>query len=201
MRLCMKHQLQLYDALCSLSKHLFVWATLYVLSHSSFHDRNQILLLKCQGGMLIQDNIFYVLLFEKEKLIDVVRSDPESNKSNEERNRHMTQHQDDLQEQVMARAMKDEVFRQDLLSNPSATLERELGLTLPPNMTIQVHENTPTAVHLVLPLLPVAGELRELSDDELEAVVGGANYSHCNSGHSGHCSSGHSRPLLVVQWQ
>ena len=98
----------------------------------------------------------------------------------------MTQQQNTLQQQVMDRAMKDEAFRQELLNNPKGTLERELGLALPAGVTIQVHENTPTTVHLVLPMLPASGELRELSDTELETVVGGAAAS---SGH--HTASGH----------
>jgi hypothetical protein len=81
--------------------------------------------------------------------------------------------QNPMQEQVIAKAMKDEAFRQELLSNPKAVLERELGVTLPQGVTIQVHEDTPTTLHLVLPMKPQAGEPQELSDAELEQVAGG----------------------------
>lgn len=78
-----------------------------------------------------------------------------------------------LQQQVMDRAMKDEAFRQMLLSNPKGTLERELGLALPAGVTIQVHENTPTVLHLVLPIQEQTGVPQDLSDAELEQVIGG----------------------------
>jgi hypothetical protein len=54
-------------------------------------------------------------------------------------------------QKLIIRAMKDEAWRQELLTNPKTLIERELGITLPQGMTVEVHENTATAVHLVLP--------------------------------------------------
>ncbi|SRR5205809_3535016 len=79
--------------------------------------------------------------------------------------------QNTLQQQIMARAMKDEAFRQELLANPKAVLERELGITLPRGVSVQVHEDTATILHLVLPMKPPAGESQELSDAELEQAA------------------------------
>jgi Nitrile hydratase, alpha chain len=79
-----------------------------------------------------------------------------------------------LQEQIVARAMQDEAFRQELLSNPKAAVERGLGITLPQGTTITVYEDTPDTVHIVLPMKVQSGEPRELSDAELEQAVGGA---------------------------
>jgi Nitrile hydratase, alpha chain len=92
-----------------------------------------------------------------------------------ERNKSMTEQQKTLQEQITARAMKDEAFRQQLLSNPKETLERELGLTFPQGATIQVHEDTPTTIHLVLPMRTPSGQPQELSDEDLEQASGGRN--------------------------
>ena len=87
-----------------------------------------------------------------------------------------------LQPQIVAKAVKDEAFRQHLLNNPKLALERELGLAFPQGVTVQVHEEGPTILHLVLPMKPLAGELQELSDEELEEVSGGdsvyGNASH-----------------------
>lgn len=76
--------------------------------------------------------------------------------------------------QIITRAMKDEAFRQQLLSNPRKAIESEPGVSLPANLMIQVHEDTPTTIHLVLPMRPSPGEAQELSDAELTTIVGGA---------------------------
>lgn len=82
--------------------------------------------------------------------------------------------QNTLQDQIIAKAMKEETFRQQLLNNPKETLERDLGIALPQGVTVQVHEDTPTTVHLVLPVQPPMGKPQELSEAELGTIVGGA---------------------------
>jgi hypothetical protein len=64
--------------------------------------------------------------------------------------------------------MHDRVFREELMSNPKETLERELGLSFPEEVKIEMHEDTPTTIHLVLPLKPKTGSLMEVSFAELE---------------------------------
>ena len=59
--------------------------------------------------------------------------------------------------------MKDETFRQELLSNPKAA--------------IVVHQDTPTTLHLVLPVPASSAAGAELSDAELEQATGGLSYS------------------------
>ena len=89
-----------------------------------------------------------------------------------------------LQPQIIAKAMKDETFRQHLLNNPNQALERELGLTFPQGVTVQIHEETPATLHLVLPMKPLAGKLQELSDEELKEVSGGdASFGSANHPH------------------
>jgi hypothetical protein len=72
---------------------------------------------------------------------------------------------------LVARAWGDEGFKARLLAEPAAVLA-EQGIPLPPGMQVWVHENTATAVHLVLPPHPPSVK-GELSDEELEAVAGG----------------------------
>ncbi len=86
--------------------------------------------------------------------------------------------QNSIQEQVIVRAMKDEAFRQELLSSPKGVLERELGITLPQGVTIQIHEDTSTTRHLVLPEKVPTGALSELSDAELEQAAGDKTYEY-----------------------
>ena len=78
-----------------------------------------------------------------------------------------------VQDQVMERSVKDETFRQQMLSNPRQVLADEYGVNIPANVSIQVVEDTPNNVHLVLPPKAQVGGMQELSDGELEAVAGG----------------------------
>lgn len=71
---------------------------------------------------------------------------------------------------VRSKAASDAAFRQELLSNPTAALSKELGAAIPANITIRVLEDSADTVHLVLP--PARGTGRVL-DAELEGVAGG----------------------------
>ena len=59
----------------------------------------------------------------------------------------------DLQD-LIVRAWEDEAFKRELLSDPKSTIEKALGITFPEGIEIYVHEQTPTQVHLVLPMKP-----------------------------------------------
>ncbi len=73
-----------------------------------------------------------------------------------------------LQDWIVSIAMHNPAFREELVSNPKETLERELGITFPPEVEIEMHQDTPTIIHLVLPLEPKTGSLMEVSYAELE---------------------------------
>ncbi|HXZ05649.1 MAG TPA: NHLP leader peptide family RiPP precursor [Ktedonobacteraceae bacterium] len=89
-----------------------------------------------------------------------------------------------LQPQIVAKAMKDEAFRQYLLQDPKLALKRELGLIVPVGVTVQIHEETATTLHLVLPMKTLTDQLQELSDEELKEIAGGdAGYGSQNHPH------------------
>ncbi len=55
---------------------------------------------------------------------------------------------------VIARAWEDQEFKRALLANSKATIESELGLVLPDDVEIYVHEQTDNEIHLILPPRP-----------------------------------------------
>jgi hypothetical protein len=73
--------------------------------------------------------------------------------------------------QVIAKCWTDEGFKRKLLADPAATLKAE-GVELPAGMSVKALENTDKVFHLVIPAKP-ADLSKDLSDEELEEVVGG----------------------------
>ena len=71
---------------------------------------------------------------------------------------------------IIARSWADEDFRQRLLADPAAVLRAE-GMPIPAGKVLRVVEDTEEVFHLVLPIKTTTA--RELSDDDLEKVVGG----------------------------
>jgi len=55
---------------------------------------------------------------------------------------------------LIKRAWQDAEFKRQLLSDPRPTLEGALGTALPAGLNIHIHEQTPTDLHLVLPMPP-----------------------------------------------
>jgi len=60
--------------------------------------------------------------------------------------------------EIITRAWQDEAFKQKLLAQPKSTIEEMLGVTLPEDIEIFIHEQTPTKLHLILPMKPDNGE-------------------------------------------
>ena len=71
---------------------------------------------------------------------------------------------------VVAKALQDEAFKQELIADPAATLAAA-GVALPAGVTLKVVEDTAQVRHLVL---PAAGGGR-LSESELAGVAGGGD--------------------------
>jgi len=74
--------------------------------------------------------------------------------------------------QVVARAWSDDAYKQRLLSDPKAVLT-EAGMSVPTNLQVEVHEATPTHLHLVLPTSPQGRGSDQLSEEDLDQVSGG----------------------------
>lgn len=80
----------------------------------------------------------------------------------------------EFERQLIQRALEDENFKQELLSNPKAVFAKESGEKLPTDLEIEVIQETPNKVYLVLPTNPASATTEaELTDEALEAVAGG----------------------------
>jgi hypothetical protein len=80
----------------------------------------------------------------------------------------------DLESALILKAWKDDAFRQELLSNPKAAIEKLTGHRVPDDVQVVVHEETARTFHLCLPAKPASETGRALSDVDLETVAGGA---------------------------
>jgi len=79
----------------------------------------------------------------------------------------------DMEAQIIARALKDSAFRDQLIAAPRQALA-SMGIDLPEGIQVQVIEQTPNMLYLVLPARPepLSAEA-ELSESLLAQVVGG----------------------------
>ena len=70
---------------------------------------------------------------------------------------------------IIAKALKDDGYREELLANPKNAIQQEFGKELPLGLEVRLVEESANVVYLVLPPKPVV----ELSDADLQAVAGG----------------------------
>jgi hypothetical protein len=90
----------------------------------------------------------------------------------------------EVERRLVERSLKDDDFRERLLSEPEATIERELGVRLPEEVRVVAVEETAATIYLVLPPSATAGAQEEalggeLSERELQEVAGGGDTSFC----------------------
>ncbi|MBD2387100.1 NHLP leader peptide family RiPP precursor [Cylindrospermum sp. FACHB-282] len=87
--------------------------------------------------------------------------------------------QENLEAKIIARAWKSEEYKQELLNNPKAVIEREFNIQIPEGVTVQILEETPTNLYFVMPIRPQIDDrnLAEISDEELASIAGGNIYN------------------------
>ncbi len=80
--------------------------------------------------------------------------------------------QNQMEKQIIDRAMRDGSFRQCLLQDPKRALKDAFNIDVPSGTNIHIHEESAHDIHLTIPAAPQQGA-RELSEDELTSAVGG----------------------------
>ncbi len=76
--------------------------------------------------------------------------------------------------EVVARAWRDEAYKEQLLANPKQVLS-EAGASIPDDLEIQIVSNTENVRYLVLPLAPTTRSGQPLSEEALDLVAGGGS--------------------------
>jgi hypothetical protein len=79
----------------------------------------------------------------------------------------------DVELQLIKRAWTDPAFAQQLQEDPRQAVEAALGVQLPDGITIQVVQETPTTLYLVIPPAPDTLPAGELTDADLATVAAG----------------------------
>ncbi len=73
----------------------------------------------------------------------------------------------EFRDRILTKASEDDDFRTRLLDDPAGAIGDELNVTMPEELTVQVHSDGPNVVNLVLP------PKMELDVSQLENVAGG----------------------------
>ena len=102
--------------------------------------------------------------------------------------KNQNQLRNQLEQQLIEKAIKDESFRKQLLENPKEIIEKETGVKFPAALNLRVLLETAGQVYLVLPSMQTEVFQEELSEAELASVVGGtagaeevaSHWTYCN---------------------
>jgi len=77
----------------------------------------------------------------------------------------------DKMDRVIARALEDEAFKQELINNPKAVLAREAGMHISDNVELKVIEEAEGTFYFVLPKVKVSQITEEGKGEEEDKVA------------------------------
>ncbi len=83
-----------------------------------------------------------------------------------------TKTRNDVEKELVLKAWEDEEFKQRLVSDPKAAITEMFGVEIPDAIDVKVVEEDLQTLYVRLPMKPVTED--ELTDEQLEAVAGGA---------------------------
>ena len=74
---------------------------------------------------------------------------------------------DEMRARIVQKKDEDDEFRSQLISDPRGAIEKELDVTIPDGLKIEVHEDSIETAHLILPPKP------KLDETQLSQIAGG----------------------------
>ena len=78
-----------------------------------------------------------------------------------------TQTVSEMKAHITDKAAKDGDFRAELVRDPKAVISSELGVLIPENFAVHVHEDNAATAHMVLPMSD------RLTEEDLAQIAGG----------------------------
>ena len=82
----------------------------------------------------------------------------------------------DIEAKIISQAWADAGYKDVLLADPKAAIEKECGGKLPEGVEVKALEEDEETVYLVIPRNP---SREDLSDEQLEQVAGGSRDELC----------------------
>lgn len=93
---------------------------------------------------------------------------------NEDRIRALLSKRMEWELELILKAWEDEDFQKRLVEDPHAVIGEHLGQDIPGSVKINVHEDEPGEITLVVPVKPkMAESSEELTEQDLDKVAGG----------------------------
>jgi hypothetical protein len=83
-------------------------------------------------------------------------------------------------------AIEDSTYRDALLKNPRAVIEKQFNTSLPANVTVRAIEESADTVYVLVP--PSTAQVGELDDSDLEKLAGGSGSTKIKG--NAECQSG-----------
>ena len=75
----------------------------------------------------------------------------------------------EMKAHLLARADESEDFRTRLVADPKSVISAEFGVSIPEGFNVQVHEDSATTAHMVLPMTD------RLTEEELAEIAAGVD--------------------------
>jgi len=84
-----------------------------------------------------------------------------------------------FESELVSRALKDDDFRKALLKDPKGALEKEWGVTLPPDLQVSVHQESRNHLHVVLPAAAGSGDALQSGELQTTSMLSWGHFASC----------------------